>query len=188
MAMPVQPTEWTVEMVRALPDDGNRYEVVDGELFVTPAPSWTHQRAVAELLLILAPYLRAHELGVAMIAPADILFGPRNAVEPDLFVVPLVNGAAPETWFAVGRLLLVVVISPRTRRADRVDKRKLYQRKGVPEYWVVDTDARTVERWRPNEPDPEIFAETLPWHPDAAVPPLVIDLPEYFDRVHGRAG
>ena len=55
MAMPAQPTEWTVEMVHSLPDDGNRYEVVGGELFVTPAPSWTHQRAVLELALLLVP-------------------------------------------------------------------------------------------------------------------------------------
>ena len=55
MAMPAYPTEWTVDMVRALPDDGNRYEVIDGELFVTPAPSWTHQRAVVELLMLIRP-------------------------------------------------------------------------------------------------------------------------------------
>src|SRR6478609_9710272 len=86
MAMPAQPTEWTVEMVRALPDDGNRHEVIGGELFVTPAPSWTHQRAVGELYRALMPYLEEHALGVAIIAPADVLFGPRDMVEPDLFV------------------------------------------------------------------------------------------------------
>ena len=58
MAMPAQHTEWTVEMVRALPDDGNRYEVIDGELFVTPSPSITHQRAVAELFAVVHPYVK----------------------------------------------------------------------------------------------------------------------------------
>jgi Uma2 family endonuclease len=58
MAMPAQPTEWTVEMVRALPDDGNRYEVVEGELYVKPAPTLMHQRAILELAYHLGPYLR----------------------------------------------------------------------------------------------------------------------------------
>lgn len=187
MAMPAQQTEWTLELVRTLLDDGSRYEVIDGELFVTPAPSWRHQRAVRELLLILAPYLRTHEIGDAMIAPADVVFGPRNTTEPDLFVVPLVNGVAPESWFAVGRLLLVVeVISPSTRETDRTSKRTLYARKNVPEYWIVDTDARTIERCRPNEAESEPFAAMIEWHPERSVPPLTIDLPAYFDRVHGK--
>ena len=187
MAMPAQPTEWTVELVRALPDDGNRHEVIDGKLLVTPAPSWIHQIAVLELALLLVPYLREHRIGHEIVAPADVVFEPRTAVEPDLFVVPLVNGAVPHAWEEVGRLLLVVeVISPSTRQTDRTDKRKLYQRKNVPEYWVVDTDARTIERWRPNEAEPETFAETIQWHPEPGVPPFSIDLPAYFDRVHGR--
>jgi Uma2 family endonuclease len=186
MAMPAQPTEWTVEMVRALPNDGNRYEVIDGELYVTPAPTWTHQRAVRELLLLLAPYLREHSLGDVIAAPADVVFGPRNMVEPDLFVVPLVEGTIPRGWEDVGRLLLAVeVLSPSTRRTDRREKRDLYQRKGVPEYWVIDVDNRSVDRWRPTEPSPETLTDTLDWEPDAAVPALVVDLPAYFDRVVG---
>ena len=73
MAMPAQHTAWTVDMVRALPDDGNRYEVIDGELFVTPAPSLLHQRAVLQLALLLDPYLRAHRIGEALISPADAI-------------------------------------------------------------------------------------------------------------------
>ena len=89
MAMPAHPTEWTVEMVRAIPEDSNRYEVIDGELFVTPAPSVAHQRAVLELALLVAPYVRAHRIGEALIAPADVIvYGPRKFVQPDLFVVP----------------------------------------------------------------------------------------------------
>jgi Uma2 family endonuclease len=188
MAMPAQPTEWTVEMVRALPDDGNRYEVLGGELFVTPAPSWTHQRAVLELALLLLPYLRSHAIGDVYIAPADVMFGPRDMVEPDLFAVPLVNGARPRAWEEVGRLLLAVeVLSPSTLHADRGRKRELYQNKGVPEYWIVDLEHRTVERWRPSDSAPETLTETLEWQPERDVPPLVIDLPGYFDREHGLA-
>ena len=188
MAMPAQPTEWTVEMVRTLPDDGNRYEVIGGELFVTPAPSWPHQRAVGELFRILMPYLEQHGLGDAIIAPADVLFGPKDMVEPDLFVVPLVDGNAPSTWEEVGRLLLAVeVLSPSTRRADRGEKRDLYQRKGVPEYWIMDVDGRRVERWRPNDASPETLTEALAWQPDRYVEPLAIDLPKYFRRVLGES-
>jgi len=188
MAMPAQPTEWTVQMVRALPDDSNRYEVIAGELFVTPAPSWTHQRAVGELYSFLKPYVEQHALGVAIIAPADVLFGPKDMVEPDLFIVPLVDGKVPASWEEVGRLLLTVeVLSPSTLRTDRGDKRELYQRKGVPEYWIIDVDARRVERWRPNDASPEMVIEALAWQPDRFTDPLVIDLPKYFRRVLGEA-
>ena len=187
MAMPAQHTEWTVEMVRALPDDGNRYEVIDGELFVTPAPSLIHQRAVAELLDILRPYVKAHRIGEALASPADVIvYGRRKFVQPDVFVLPLMNGKRVQAWSDVGRLLLTVeVISPSTRRADREDKRVLYAEKGVPEYWIVDTDERIVERWRPDDTPVEILSESLEWKPDHDAPPLVIDLLAYFDRVHG---
>jgi Uma2 family endonuclease len=186
MAMPAQPTEWTVEMVRALPDDDNRYEVIDGELFVTPAPSVVHQRAVLELALVVGPYVRAHRIGEAIIAPVDVIvYGPCKFVQPDLFVVPLVNGAPMRAWTEVGRLLLAVeVLSPSTEHTDRGRKRRVYKEKGVPEYWVVDTDARTVERYRPDDSF-EILTESLEWRPDHDAPPLLIDLPAYFDRVHG---
>ena len=188
MAMAAQPTEWTVEMVRALPDDGNRYEVIDGELFVTPAPSWHHQRAVRDLLALIYPYVREHALGDPLIAPADVVFGPRNMVEPDLFVVPLVGGEAPRSWEDVGRLLLVAeVLSPSTARTDRREKRDLYRSKAIPEYWIVDVDTRTVTRWRPDARTPETLTETLEWRPDTAVPSLIIDLPSFFDRVAGKA-
>jgi Uma2 family endonuclease len=189
MAMPAQHTEWTVEMVRALPDDGNRYEVIDGELFVTPAPSVVHQRAVLELALLVAPYVRAHRIGEALIAPADVVvYGPHKFVQPDLFVVPLVNGAPMRAWAEVGRLLLAVeVLSPSTERTDRGRKRNLYKEKAVPEYWIVDTDERTIERWRPDDSPVELLTESVEWQPDRDVPPLVIDLPGYFDRAQGMA-
>jgi Uma2 family endonuclease len=189
MAMPAQPTEWTVEMVRALPDDGNRYEVIDGELFVTPAPSVFHQRAVLELAYLLGPYVKSHRVGEALISPADVVvYGPRKFVQPDLFVVPLVDGVPMRAWTEVGRLLLAVeVSSPSTRRTDRGRKRMLYREKGIPEYWIVDTDERAVERCRPDDSPVEMLTESLEWQPDRDVAPLVIDLPGYFDRVHGLA-
>jgi Uma2 family endonuclease len=188
MGMATASKHWTIDMVRALPDDPNRYEIIDGELFVTPAPSVVHQRAVLQLALRLAPYLKAERLGEAIIAPADVEFAPDTMVEPDLFVVPPIVGRPPRSWTEVGRLLLVVeVLSPSTARADRVRKRALYARKRVPEYWIVDVDARVVECWRPDDERPEILTERLEWRPDPARAGLMIDLVEYFAEVTGEA-
>jgi Uma2 family endonuclease len=154
---------------------------------VGPAPSWTHQRAVRESMLLLAPYVRDHAIGDAMISPADVVFGPRNMVEPDLFVVPLVGGRVPKGWQDVGRLLLTAeVLSPSSGRTDRGEKLDPYKRKRVPEYWIVDVDARVVERWQLDDTEPERLTASLEWRPDPATPALVIDLPAYFARVTGE--
>ncbi|MBK7832629.1 MAG: Uma2 family endonuclease [Gemmatimonadetes bacterium] len=179
--------DWTVDEVRALPDDGNRYEVIDGELFVTPAPSWLHQQAAMEFLFLVRPY--AHRCALdCYIAPAEVAFSPRRSVEPDLFVVPRMDGRRATHFEEVQRLVLAVeVISPSTARADRYRKRHLYQSEDVPEYWIVDPDARFVERWRPGDHAPEIVVESLAWAPQEDVEPLVIDLAALFRRVHGEA-
>lgn len=117
-------------------------------------------------------------------APADIRFGPRTLVQPDGFVVPLVNGRRPASWREIVRLLLAVeVLSPSSRRVDREVKRRMYQRQGVPEYWMIDVNARRVERWRPADERPDILAGTLEWQPDRSYAPLLIDLPAYFAGV-----
>jgi Uma2 family endonuclease len=182
MGMPAQKTWWTLEMVRALPDDGKRYEVLDGVLLVSPAPSLRHQRAVRLLCRILEDYTRAHGMGEAMISPADIELSPTRLVQPDVFVVPAELRVA--TWRDVTRLHLAAeVISPSTARADRMEKRTAYQDKEVPEYWVVDLDTRVFERWLPSDVRPEILSDRIEWHPVADVPPLSIDLVGYFAEI-----
>lgn len=178
-------TEWTVELVRALPDDGKRYEVLDGELFVTPAPGNPHQRAAAEMHLILGPYTRDNRVGETWLAPTDLVFGPRRLLEPDLFVVALVAGkrTMDEGEMPQRLLLTVEILSPSTRRADRVRKRAIYMDEGVPEYWIVDLDARLIERWRQGDARPEIVTESLSWQPIAEVPALELDLPRFFAAV-----
>lgn len=180
------PTHWTVDMVHALPDDRNRYEVIDGELFVTPAPILPHQRAVLQLALWLDPYVRSHGIGEVIASPADVEFGRDTLVQPDLFVMPLGSGPLPRTWKEIGRLLLAVeVLSPSSARADRRVKRRLYQRQSVPEYWIIDVNARVIERWRPGDERPEILSERLAWQPDPNVAPLEVDLEVYFGKVCG---
>jgi Uma2 family endonuclease len=184
MGMPAHQTEWTAEMVRALPDDGKRYEVLDGTLFVSPAPSALHQRAVAHLWAILHAYCQQYRIGEAMISPADIEFSPKRLLQPDVFVVPFKNGRKIRSWKDVATLILSAeVISPSTARADRIDKRKILRDEGVPEYWIVDLDARVFERWHPADDRPEILSDRLRRHPVSAVPPLDIDLIEYFVSV-----
>jgi len=96
-------------------------------------------------------------------------------------VAPLVEGRRPRSWQEIRTLLLAVeVVSPSSARADRTVKRRLYQRTGVAEYWIVDLDARLVERWRPGDERPELLAETLVWGPEGSTEPLTLDLPRLF--------
>src|SRR5262245_25222252 len=84
MAMPAPNTHWTAEMVRAIPDDGNRYEVLDRELFVTPPPGFAHQDVLARLFIQVFPYVEQHRLGWTLWSPADIEFTTDTLVQPDL--------------------------------------------------------------------------------------------------------
>jgi len=174
---------WTPDEVRALPADGRRYEVIAGELLVTPAPRFNHQEAVVLLVGALGDYLRRTKAGHAAISPADLTPEPGALVQPDAFVVGLVAGRRPRDWADIERLLLAIeVLSPSTARADRTVKRRLFQRAGV-EFWIVDLEARLVERWRPADERPEILADRLEWVPEPGLEPLAIDLPEFFGRV-----
>ncbi len=186
MAMPNTARRWTRDAVLALPDDGQRYELVDGELLVSPSPRGAHQRAVLALALVLDPWVRAHGVGALAISPADLDFGAGQLLQPDLFVGAMINGREPVEWADFGIPILVIeVISPATARHDRVIKRRWYQRAGVPAYWVVDLDARIVEVWTPGVEMPTIAVDELTWQPDPAREPLVIGLRELFDRVSG---
>lgn len=186
MAMPASTKRWTADEVRLLPDDGKRYEVIDGELFVTPAPKWSHQRASRVLLYALETYARLHKTVEIFTAPGDVQFSADTMVEPDLFAIPFVEGRRPESLAEAGRLLLAVeILSPSTARADRQVKRRLYQRENVDEYWIVDLDARVIERWRPADERPEILSDRIEWVPVSGQTSLEIDLPAFFAEVLG---
>ena len=110
-------------------------------------------------------------------------------MQPDILVVPA--GSLPPRGTTVERVLLAVgVISPSSARHDRVRKRPHYQRVGVPEYWIVDDQARLVERWQPGDERPEILAASLRWEPEGASEPFVLDLKGYFAEslVDGASG
>jgi Uma2 family endonuclease len=175
---------WTREEVLALPDDGNRYELVDGDLLVTPSPVRLHQRASGELYSVVKGYVRAHRLGEVLYSPADLEFAPGEILQPDVFVAPPVAGRVGKTWSDVGVPLLVIeVLSPSHPEYDREQKRRRYQKAGVPTYWIVDLDERRVEVWTPRADRPAMIAETLTWRPAPAVPAFELDLPALFAAI-----
>jgi len=184
MGMPDLVRRWTREEVLALPDDGNRYELFDGELLVTPAPSGLHQVALVRLYDILGPFVTAHGLGQTLWSPADLDLGGDQLSQPDLFVVPYLPPDRDWRGFP-NPILIVEVLSPSTARADRTVKRRRFQRVGIPEYWIVDLDARAIERWRPSDARPEFLDERLVWHPEGAPLALELALPGLFRDIWG---
>jgi Uma2 family endonuclease len=182
MAMPaVSPRRWTADDVRALPDEpGKRFECVDGELLVSPSPRLPHQSMVGALWRAIEDYVRAQGIGAAFMAPGDLELDRFTLVQPDVYVLPLVAGRRPRTVEEIGfPSLFVEVLSPSTARYDRVVKRGRYQRYGV-EYWIVDLDARLVERWLPASERPEILTASIRWMPDGAATALVLELEPLF--------
>ena len=172
------PIYYSAEMVRALPDDGNRYETVHGELLVTPAPRAPHQYVVTQLMLQLGPYLVRHPVGQLFTSPADISWSEDVLVQPDVFVADI-HEARTLDWARMKTLLLAVeVLSPSTSRYDRFTKRRVYQEFGVPWYWMVDIDGRAVEVWTPEATLPTMERERLVWHPEGASEALVIPVSE----------
>jgi Uma2 family endonuclease len=191
MGMPASSKRhWTPSEVRALMDDSRpwpRYELIAGELVVTPAPGFRHQLVVLELARILADYCDREHVGVVVTSPSDLELVAGTITQPDIFVVPfdvLPDDEDLSTWSVVTSLHLAVeVISPSSARTDRVDKRELYLEARVTEYWVVDVDARMIERWLKDRETPTVAREELTWHPDDAANALRIDLPAFFTTV-----
>lgn len=186
MGMPLAPLYYTVEMVQALPDDGNRYEAVHGELLVTPSPILGHQRLIGRLHLALAPYVARHRLGEIFMAPADLVHGPASIVEPDLLVLPFGGNEHGPSELA-SALLLVEILSPSSTRADRFTKRRLYQEAGVPLYWVVDGERRVVEEWMGDGDFPRIIADAMRWRPAGATGEFSYSVDELFRPVGGSS-
>ena len=188
MAMPATQRRWTAREVRQLIADTPlatpRYELVDGELLVTPSPTALHQSAVGILLAALHAYLRKNSIGVAYTSPFDVELEPEALVRPDVFVVPMREARRLLTAMPARELLVAAeVMSPSSARYDKVTKRALFTRL-VSEYWIVDVNARLFERWRQNDDRPEILVEAVVWHPEGAAEPFILDLPGYFADVY----
>jgi Uma2 family endonuclease len=138
---------WTYEDYLRLPDDGQRYEVIRGFLYVTAAPTHSHQFAVLRLGVLLSRFVFDPGLGIVLTAPVDVRLPGRIAdpVEPDVVVFKKGNEPHPEESFFRGVPDLVAeVLSRSTRRRDQTTKLEAYRDAGIPEYWIVDPRARSV--------------------------------------------
>lgn len=183
MAMPLQRFDWTVDMLDALPDDGRKYEIIDGELFVTPSPIDLHQFVVGELYGQLRAYIRQYRVGKLLMSPSDVRRGDRerNRVQPDVYVVRLTDGARPPYPYDLGDLLLAIeVASKRGRRLDYEIKRNLYLAEGVGLYWVVDYAKQNITEFTCDNSAGRIVTDQVSWHPEGAPVPFDVSLPELF--------
>jgi Uma2 family endonuclease len=182
MNAPTSRLPWTYEEYAALPDDGNRYEVLDGEVLVTPSPSPHHQRVLFRLARCLHDYVERHGLGEVFM-DVDVLFAKGQFLRPDLVFIPADRSDGVSVrGIELAPGLVVEVPSPGSSKIDRVKKPARYGDFGIPEYWVLDPAAGVVLIWR--------FAEgavgaTLPtgrfeWHPAGAPEPLVLGVEALF--------
>ena len=143
---------WTYQDYAALPDDGKRYEIHDGELCVMAAPSLLHQIVLANLSDVLRAHVKARRLGLVLFAPLDVILSDRpgetTVLQPDLIYVDNERFEALHLRGVEGAPTLAVeVLSPSTAVTDRTRKRELYTRYGVPHLWFVDPEARAIESY-----------------------------------------
>ena len=175
MVLPVP--RFTIEMLDDFPDDGSRYELLEGSLIVTPGPSMDHQRVATRLVTILA-----HALGSAadVVAVGVIQRGDNTQLQPDILVFP--GSYPPKTnWREVhGWWLAVEVMSPSSRVYDREVKRAAYLALGVEEYWLVDLRTESIEVWKPGEATSRMVTDTLEWRPRSMGRTIVVDLAKIF--------
>ena len=192
MAMPaLDVRRWTAAEVRQLTADNPlltpRYELVDGELLVTPSPGYPHQRTVAALYLALHLYLQPLRIAEVYFSPSDVELEPEFVAQPDVFVLTRAESRRIlREGFPVRELMLAIeVVSPSSGRHDRVRKRPKYQRY-VDEYWIVDPDARLFERWRAGDERPEVSVTQFTWLPSEGASAFVLDIERFFAEVFGE--
>lgn len=143
---PTKQGQWTYEDYLSLPDDGNHYEIVNGVLYMTPSPTGEHQDAIGRIYHYLLVHLEFAGLGKVRFAPFDVRLSPKHVFQPDVLVVLNAHRDRIQRRYILGAPDLVVEIaSPSTASIDRREKQDAYAHFGIPEYWIVDADARTVE-------------------------------------------
>jgi len=182
MLMLTKSTGWTVHDLDRLPDDGNRYEIVDGELFVTPAPSRRHQLVLVSFFRRVDAFVASHGIGRTFVAPGDVQNDTVNRVQPDIFVEPRSAAGAPSNWLDAPKPILVIeILSDSTAHRDLGFKRRFYARAGIPEYWIVDCDDRSVRVVRRGQND-VVVRDRIAWVPAGAADILEIGLIHLFSE------
>ncbi|HWP23656.1 MAG TPA: Uma2 family endonuclease [Candidatus Binatia bacterium] len=162
----------TYEDYVQLPNDGKRYEILEGELSVTPAPSTKHQIASVNLTVLLSNHVRVKDLGRIFCAPVDLILEPTSVLQPDLlFVSKARQHIITERAVEGVPDLVIEILSPTTVRIDRVTKAQIYARHQVPVYWIVDAEQESVETYLLSE-DGYRLAATLQGEAPASAPPF----------------
>ena len=145
----IHSNQLTYEDYLHFPDDGKRHEIIDGDHYVTPAPKIKHQTIASNLTAALGSFVKERRLGLVLAAPTDVILSDNNVVQPDLLFVSTARASiVTEDNIRGAPDLVVEIISEFTRKKDEVTKRKLYERFGVQEYWVVDPELETVKIFR----------------------------------------
>lgn len=174
------PAEWTYSEYARLPDDGNRYEVLDGEVLVTPAPTPRHQRVILRLAMILVEYVEGAGHGWVL-QDVDLLFASGHFLRPDLLVLPAdARAGLTDRGVELPPALVVEVVSPSSRTVDLERKPRRYLEFGVPEYWAVDPGEEAIRVWdREGGADAPLRIEDMVrWSLPAGAEPLQIPVAE----------
>jgi Uma2 family endonuclease len=177
--------EWTYDDYLRLPDDGRRYEIIEGVLYVTNAPSYAHQFAVGKIFFALSQYVAAAGLGVVLTAPFEVhLPGVAKPVQPDVLFIP--NARRPDAaanFYEGAPALVVEVLSPSTFRVDQSVKLAAYEQAGVTEYWLADPKTRSITVYTLPSGGREYVLHGQFTDDDSVTSPLLADLSLAIDHL-----
>ena len=155
----MQSSQLTYEDYLQFPDDGKRHEIIEGDHYMTPAPKAKHQTAVLNLSLAIGGFVKNHGLGLVFIAPFDVILSNENVIQPDILFVSAARAAiVTEDNIQGAPDIVVEILSESTRKKDEVTKRKLYEKFGVQEYWIVDPELEIVKIFKLTE---QIYGRAL---------------------------
>ena len=167
-----------------LPEDNLRHEIIDGEHVVSPSPITKHQTVVGHIFALLYNYLREHPIGRVFVAPLDVVFSADNVLEPDVFYVSNERASIVGPKNIQNAPTLTVEVLSELRKRDEIDKRAVYERFGVIEYWIVDPEAESVRIHRRAagafDAAIELRADRGDMLTSPLFPGLTIDLTELF--------
>ncbi|HZF12278.1 MAG TPA: Uma2 family endonuclease [Thermoanaerobaculia bacterium] len=183
MSQPLVRPYITYEELSRLPGDGHRYELFDGEAYVSPSPSLWHQDVLISLFLAFHP--AAQGVGRVYIAPMDVVLAPATAPQPDLVVVLDENASILKDVIRGVPDLVLEVLSPSTAAMDRGLKMETYARHGVPEYWLVDRERQAIEIYRLDRAAGAYRLAQTCRRGDQATTPLLPVLSVEVDRIFG---
>ncbi len=177
-------TRFTYEDYLNFPQDGRRHELIDGEHFVSPSPIRRHQQLSLRLAFAIEAHLRQHPVGEVYLAPFDVILSTIDVVEPDLLYISRERADILREWVHGAPDLVVEILSPGTRKTDEITKRRLYDRVGVKEYWIVDPELDAVKIYRRAEDGtfPRVAELTREAH-DTLTTPLLPGLSVALDEL-----